>query len=54
MATSNQGGNSYKNVDSVPKDGFFTPVDYKGAFDSDDLWISGWSWLSADGRIPTD
>lgn len=48
------GGNSYKNVDSVPKDKFFTPVDYKGAFGSDDLWISGWSWLSADGRIPTN
>ena len=48
------GGNAFKQVDAVPNDSFFTPVNFKGAFDADDLWISGWSWLSADGRIPAN
>ena len=48
------GGNAFKQVDAVPNDSFFTPVNFKGAFDTDDLWISGWSWLSADGRIPAN
>ena len=39
------GGNSYKNVDDVPADQWFTQTDYKGAFSSTDLWLNGWSWL---------
>ena len=46
-----EGGAAYRQVDEVPNDPFWKKVGYKGAF-GDDLWISGWSWLSADGRIP--
>ena len=29
-----------------PNDGFYTATAYKGAFDANDLWISGWTALS--------
>ncbi|RME91663.1 MAG: T9SS C-terminal target domain-containing protein [Verrucomicrobia bacterium] len=34
-----------------PDDGFFTPVDYRGAFGPNDLWISGWTFLSQRGFV---
>ncbi len=34
-----------------PNDGFYTPVSYRGAFDSDELWIDGWTFLSQRGFI---
>ena len=45
------GGRAYDDVDDVPDDGFFEPVDFKGAF-GPDLWLQDWSWLQEDGRIP--
>ena len=41
----------WQNYDEVPNDGFFTPVDFRGAF-GQDLWISQWSWLAEQGRLP--
>jgi hypothetical protein len=35
----------FSDVDTVPTDGFFTQVPYKGPFGSDNLWIQQWSWL---------
>jgi hypothetical protein len=32
---------------TAPNDGFFTPVNYMGAFDSETNWAKGWSFLSA-------
>eukprot|EP00218_Dolichomastix_sp_CCMP3274_P008998 CAMPEP_0170136000 /NCGR_PEP_ID=MMETSP0033_2-20121228/2901_1 /TAXON_ID=195969 /ORGANISM="Dolichomastix tenuilepis, Strain CCMP3274" /LENGTH=187 /DNA_ID=CAMNT_0010371649 /DNA_START=18 /DNA_END=578 /DNA_ORIENTATION=- len=46
------GGNAYSNPDEVPDDGFFTSVDYAGAFSQMNLWLTGLSWLDANGKIP--
>ncbi len=35
-----------------PNDGFYTPVSFKGAFDSSDLWLSNWTALYAYGFLP--
>ncbi len=35
----------------APDDGFFTPVAYKGAFDASNLWVQGWTFLSAKGFL---
>merc|ERR1711918_210831 len=43
------GGRAYDDVDDVPDDGFFEPVDFKGAF-GPDLWLQDWSWLQEDAR----
>ncbi|WCJ59491.1 hypothetical protein NXS98_17520 [Fontisphaera persica] len=37
---------------TAPNDGFYTPVAYKGAFDANDLWIGGWTALSAYNFLP--
>ncbi|MFM8880127.1 MAG: hypothetical protein ACKOKG_13500, partial [Verrucomicrobiota bacterium] len=37
---------------ATPADGFWTPVNYKGAFDADDNWAYGWTALSAEGFFP--
>jgi hypothetical protein len=36
---------------AVPADGFYTPVDFKGAFDANGLWIDGWTFLSQAGFL---
>ena len=35
-----------------PTDGFYTPVAYHGAFDTNDLWLSSWTALDHHGYIP--
>lgn len=35
-----------------PNDGFYTPVAYKGAFDSSVLWLNNWTALYAYGFLP--
>ncbi len=35
-----------------PSNGFYTPVSYLGAFDTNDLWIAGWTFLSQAGFLP--
>jgi hypothetical protein len=35
-----------------PTNGFYTPVAYKGAFDNNNLWIDGWTALSAYDFVP--
>jgi len=37
--------------ETLPNDGFFTQVDYSGAFD-EGLWIKKWSILDMQGRLP--
>lgn len=41
----------FDSVDSVPSDGFYDEVDFRGAFSADDLWLDGWSWLSDNNRF---
>ena len=41
------------NAASYPNDSFFTPVNYKGAFDTANLWISYWTALASYGYIPS-
>jgi len=36
---------------AVPDDGFYRPVDYKGAFGPHELWIDGWTFLSQKGFV---
>ena len=43
-------GPAYQNIDTLPDDGFFTQVNYKGAFGSEQ-WLAGYSWLDAQGRL---
>ena len=43
----------YNSYDTVPADGWFTSAKYRGAF-SQDLWLSGWSWLHDNGKIPVN
>ncbi len=35
----------------TPTDGFYTPANYKGAFDDNDLWIAGWTFVSQAGFV---
>jgi len=37
---------------TAPADGFYTPVAYKGAFETDDLWIADWTFASQVGLVP--
>jgi len=37
---------------TAPNDGFFSPVAYKGAFETNDLWISDWTFASQVGLVP--
>ncbi len=37
---------------TAPNDGFYTPVNFKGAFDTADLWLRGWTALEAYGFLP--
>ncbi|CAD7699606.1 unnamed protein product [Ostreobium quekettii] len=46
-----RGSAVFNSVDELPDDEFWTPVDFRGAFD-EDLWISGWSFLDDFARIP--
>ena len=47
-----QEGSAALNSDvTVPDDGFFTQVDYKGAFGTADLWVKGWSALDSYGYL---
>ncbi|HAB16011.1 MAG TPA: T9SS C-terminal target domain-containing protein, partial [Verrucomicrobiales bacterium] len=36
---------------SAPTDGFYQPVNYYGAFGANNLWIQGWTALSAEGFL---
>ncbi|MFH1070914.1 MAG: dockerin type I domain-containing protein, partial [Candidatus Glassbacteria bacterium] len=36
----------YQNLATVPSDGFFTQVSYRGAFGTDN-WLAGWTFLSS-------
>ena len=37
---------------TAPDDGFYTPVNYRGAFDDKDLWLSDWTFASQVGLVP--
>ncbi|WP_347273189.1 Ig-like domain-containing protein [Candidatus Kuenenia sp.] len=41
-------------ADTAPGDGFFTPVQYRGAFSADDNWMQGWTAADAYGMIVSD
>lgn len=36
---------------TAPNDGFYTPVAYKGAFDQNENWLVGWTFLSQKGFL---
>jgi len=36
---------------SAPDDGFYSPVNYRGAFGANDLWIAGWTFASQVGLV---
>jgi hypothetical protein len=38
---------------TAPNDGFYTPVAYKGAFDANNLWLRGWTFLDKRGFLST-
>ncbi|MCG3147970.1 MAG: hypothetical protein PCFJNLEI_01411 [Verrucomicrobiae bacterium] len=38
---------------SAPQDGFFTPVNYRGAFSSTNNWIANWTTIYALGLTPS-
>jgi len=42
----------YSSFDATPSDSFYTTTNYMGAFDTD-LWISDWSYLAENSRIPS-
>ncbi|MFM8880124.1 MAG: Ig-like domain-containing protein, partial [Verrucomicrobiota bacterium] len=46
------GSPAFEGTMATPADGFWTPVNYKGAFDADDNWAYGWTALSAEGFFP--
>jgi len=46
------GGAAYENIDTVPTDDFFTAVNYKGAFGTEN-WMAGLSWLDEQNRLGT-
>lgn len=37
---------------TAPADGFYTPVAYRGAFDANNLWLRGWTFLWQKGFLP--
>ncbi len=47
------GGAAYSGLAPTPDDGFYTPVDYAGAFGSQ-LWTQGWTFLSEAGITAFD
>ncbi|MBK7999732.1 MAG: T9SS C-terminal target domain-containing protein [Verrucomicrobia bacterium] len=46
------GSPALSSLRTAPNDGFYTPVSYKGAFDANDLWVAGWTFLSQKGILP--
>lgn len=46
-----QGSSALTGGEAVPNDGFFTQVDFIGAF-GEDLWLKGFSLLDEEGRLP--
>ncbi|CEL96668.1 unnamed protein product [Vitrella brassicaformis CCMP3155] len=38
--------------DTLSDDPFFDKVGFKGAFNSSDLWIAGWTWWADQGKLP--
>jgi hypothetical protein len=38
---------------SAPIDGFFTPVNYRGAFSTTNLWVANWTRIWEKGIVPT-
>ena len=46
------GSPAFSGARSTPNDGFYTPTSHKGAFDANDLWIAGWTFLSQKGILP--
>jgi hypothetical protein len=46
------GSPAFTGAMSTPADGFWTPANYKGAFDANDNWAYGWTGLSAEGFFP--
>jgi len=45
------GGKAFQNY-RTPADDFYVATDYVGAFDSKDLWLKGWTFLSQGGFTP--
>merc|ERR1719453_1013669 len=45
------GSPAFTDFEPKPVDAFFTEAPYLGAF-GEDLWISGWSWLSENRKVP--
>ena len=42
------GGSAFEDVDTVPSDGFFEQVNFKGAFGTEN-WLDGWSLINDHG-----
>jgi len=38
-------------VGAAPNDGFFTPANYRGAFDASNNWLIGWTAADAYGMV---
>ncbi|TAL01690.1 MAG: hypothetical protein EPO07_08095 [Verrucomicrobia bacterium] len=45
------GSPAYSDYAATPSDGFLTPVNYRGAFGSNDLWIDHWTALAEYGIL---
>jgi len=46
-----EGSPALTSGDKLPEDGFFTQVNYSGAFGGE-LWLKDWSWLDSTKRLP--
>jgi hypothetical protein len=46
-------GAALASIAAAPADGFFTPVQYRGAFDPNLNWLCGWTACDAYGRLAT-
>lgn len=46
------GSPAFTSTRKPPTDGFYSPVDYKGAFSNESNWSRGWSYLSTGGFLP--
>jgi len=42
-------GDALTSVAAAPDDGFFTPANYRGGFDPNDNWMTGWTAFDAYG-----
>ena len=47
------GSPSWSGAGTIPNDGFYTQVDYVGAF-GNELWTSGWTFLAEAGIMPNE